>query len=63
MKYTYQEIKDGEIVISILKTDETGKAWSIPIDPANSDYQAYLNKDEQQAAMPKQEWVEPQLTK
>jgi len=27
---------------SIQRTDEDGKVWSIPIDPANSDYQAYL---------------------
>lgn len=27
---------------SILKTDEDGKVWAIPTDPANSDYQAYL---------------------
>jgi hypothetical protein len=39
---TYEIIKDffyGEI---IKKTDEDGKESWIPIDPANSDYQAYL---------------------
>ena len=35
----------------ILRTDDDGKVWSIPTDPANSDYQAYLKSlDEQQAA-------------
>jgi hypothetical protein len=37
-----------EIITSILgtqtlkRTDEDGAEWFIPIDPANSDYQAYL---------------------
>jgi len=26
----------------IQRTDEDGKVWAIPTDPANSDYQAYL---------------------
>ena len=26
----------------IQRTDPDGKIWSIPIDPANSDYQRYL---------------------
>ena len=26
----------------ICRTDEDGLVWSIPTDPANSDYQAYL---------------------
>jgi hypothetical protein len=26
----------------IQRTDPDGKIWSIPIDPANSDYQEYL---------------------
>lgn len=26
----------------VLRTDEDGTVWSIPLDPANSDYQAYL---------------------
>jgi hypothetical protein len=30
---------------SIKLTDEDGKIYYIPIDEANSDYQAYLNKD------------------
>jgi hypothetical protein len=26
----------------VVRTDEDGKIWSIPTDPANSDYQRYL---------------------
>jgi hypothetical protein len=26
----------------IIRTDADGKEWWIPVDPANSDYQAYL---------------------
>jgi len=26
----------------VKRTDEDGKEWFIPADPANSDYQAYL---------------------
>ena len=26
----------------VLRTDEDGTVWSIPLDPTNSDYQAYL---------------------
>ena len=40
MKLTYEEL---EAVIKA--TDENGKEYFIPMDPANSDYQAYLNKD------------------
>jgi len=29
----------------IVRTDEDGQVWYIPADPANADYQAYLNKD------------------
>ena len=27
---------------NIKRTDEDGQVWFIPLDPANSDYQAYL---------------------
>ncbi len=39
MEYTYTEVKNDEgKVVTILRSD-----WaSIPCDPANSDYQAYL---------------------
>ena len=29
----------------IIKIDADGREWWVPVDPANSDYQAYLNKD------------------
>lgn len=29
----------------LVKTDKDGKVWFIPMDEANADYQAYLNKD------------------
>ncbi len=42
MKYIYEEIIENDILMSVLRTDENGKVWSIPTDPANSDYQRYL---------------------
>lgn len=41
----YTEVTNQNGIVSILSEDENGKVWSIPVDPANSDYQAYLNKD------------------
>ena len=40
MEYTYTEYTDAitNEVVSISRSD----GWSIPLDPANSDYQAYL---------------------
>ena len=35
----------GEISQILKRTDENGLVAWIPIDPANSDYQAYLNPD------------------
>ena len=42
MKYTYEEKTELNI---ILRTDENGVVSSVPIDPANSDYQRYLNPE------------------
>lgn len=39
MKYTYEVKPELNVVVRIDKNNETA---SIPIDPANSDYQAYL---------------------
>jgi hypothetical protein len=32
----------------VKRTDADGQVWIIPMDEANSDYQAYLNKDKPQ---------------
>ena len=45
MKYTYEKITNDFGIDLIKRTDETGLISWIPIDEANSDYQAYLNKD------------------
>jgi hypothetical protein len=42
---TYKVIEQeymGITAIVIERTDDDGAIWSIPADPANSDYQAYL---------------------
>ena len=39
MKYTYLENTELNVII---RTDENGIVSSVPIEPANSDYQAYL---------------------
>ena len=46
MEYEIVEQENGNKVIK--RTDDDGKIWWIPTDPANSDYQAYLNKDKPQ---------------
>jgi len=42
MTITYTEIFDEE---GNLKCVNRSDGWSIPIDPANSDYQRYLNPE------------------
>jgi hypothetical protein len=44
--YEVIEQENGTI---IKKTDTDGKVWWIPADPANSDYQAYLNPEAEQS--------------
>ena len=39
---TYKEITNDFGLVGIEKTEDDGKIWIVPIDPANSDYQAYL---------------------
>ena len=41
-KSIYEEITNELDEKVIKRTDEDGKVWFIPTDPANSDYQAYL---------------------
>jgi hypothetical protein len=49
---TYEEIKDDKgAITSIRRTDENGEVWSIPVDPANSDYQRYLNPADEAEAI------------
>ena len=38
----YEEITDNLGTTLIKRTDEDGTVWWIPMDPANSDYAAYL---------------------
>jgi hypothetical protein len=42
MTYTYEKITSDYGNESIKRTDDNGDISFIPIDPANSDYQAYL---------------------
>jgi hypothetical protein len=34
---------------TIIRLDDDGKEWFIPTDPANSDYQRYLNPEAEQS--------------
>ena len=44
-KPNYEEITNALGEVMIKRTDADGKVWWIPTDPANADYQAYLNPD------------------
>lgn len=45
MAYTYEKVVSDYGTESIKRTDDNGEISFIPIDEANSDYQAYLNPD------------------
>jgi hypothetical protein len=45
MKPIYEIIEIENSGSILKKTDSSGQVWLIPTDPANSDYQAYLNRD------------------
>jgi hypothetical protein len=45
--YTYEIIEN-----TIKRTDEDGNVTWIPIEPANADYQEYLNKDKAEQSTP-----------
>jgi hypothetical protein len=49
MEYTYEYINNEDSGETIKRTDENGLIAWIPIDPANSDYQIYLNYETQQS--------------
>jgi hypothetical protein len=42
----------GEQMAYIKRTDADGRIYCIPIDEANADYQAYLNKDKAEQSTP-----------
>ena len=42
MEYTYTEVFYNEELVGILRNEDKA---AIPLDLANSDYQAYLNRD------------------
>ena len=50
-KPTYEEVTNDYGVTVIKRTDEDGGVAWIPADPANSDYQAYLDRDKPKAAL------------
>jgi len=49
---TIYEVIEEENFSFIRKTDDNGVVSAIPIDPANSDYQAYLNPVEHLTEIP-----------
>ena len=51
MKYTY-EVIETETPSGIIETILRSDGAFIPTDPANSDYQAYLNKDKAEQSTP-----------
>jgi hypothetical protein len=50
---THYEKIDDELGSSIKRTTDDGVISFIPIDEANADYQAYLNKDKAEQSTPK----------
>ena len=42
MKYTYEKTTNFDNTETIVATAEDGSVLFIPVDPTNSDYQAYL---------------------
>jgi len=45
---TFEKI-ETEVETYICMTDEAGIKWTVPEDPANSDYQRYLNPEAEQS--------------
>jgi hypothetical protein len=52
MQPIYEEITTDMGNKVIKKTDVDGMEYWIPCDPANRDYQAYLNKDKAEQSTP-----------
>jgi hypothetical protein len=51
-KPIYEEVIEDGVVTTIKRTDADGVISWIPADPANSDYQAYLNPVEHLTEIP-----------
>ena len=51
-KPIYEEITEANGDTILKRTDADGKVWWIPMDEANSDYQAYLNPVEHSTEIP-----------
>jgi hypothetical protein len=52
-KPIYEVIEATEWAIAqVIRTDTDGTVSSIPCDPSNADYQAYLNKDKAEQSTP-----------
>lgn len=49
MQPIYEEVTDDLGQLTIKRTDADGKVWWIPADPANADYQRYLNPEAEQS--------------
>ena len=49
MEYTYEITQDELGDTNIIRIDEDGVMASIPADPANADYQRYLNPEQDEA--------------
>ena len=46
-KYTIEKNTLNQDIIK--REDENGQVWWVPTDPANSDYQRYLNPEAEQS--------------
>ena len=51
-KPIYEEVTTENNSKFIKKTDVNGREYWIPVDLANGDYQAYLNKDKAEQSTP-----------
>ena len=49
MTITYEELDNGTNQKFIRRFNEDGSYSDIPVDPANSDYQRYLNPEAEQS--------------
>jgi hypothetical protein len=48
-KPIYEQVIENDVVTTIKRTDADGVISWIPLDPANSDYQRYLNPEAEQS--------------